>query len=398
MGTYVARFKVFSQTDSPTFQPAPPSDFPDYFIAFATGDFITNYILYGNCFFLDGSLVPIAFSGLPNGFTITSSPSLRITNSDNRLGFLEMANAAIDVAKSTITFGIYGPTVTNCPNDGLVHPLSQPFIPATASPIDLLAILSIEISLTLIQAFDLGLQGGVYQNLEIFGNYGLPYSWSLTPNTPVAPGTTVTITDNTPTPVIAGTKQINVVYQDVSGNLLVSIPIFDFILILPNIVTFKAPNICDFIKKHFPKYYPLFCVKGGKVLTQIYLLGNGVQFSGSVLAGTLQILYANASGLYVLTSGKTADTLYGDNAGGVRFGSATFVSNFIDLEDDLYEDIIINPTLLTTQGLPPDDQDVEDNDIMLFDNTVPVPITFTTFTPVTTDVAIPNPFIKTAFV
>ena len=42
----------------------------------------------------------------------------------------------------------------------------------------------------------------------------------------------------------------------------------------------------------------------------VFVVGNGVQFSGTVLAGNLTVTFVDASGIYVLTNLKPTDTLY----------------------------------------------------------------------------------------
>lgn len=48
----------------------------------------------------------------------------------------------------------------------------------------------------------------------------------------------------------------------------------------------------------------------------INAIGNGVQFSGTVPLGTLQVLYADASGIYRIVLNKTSDTVYEDSGSG----------------------------------------------------------------------------------
>lgn len=53
--------------------------------------------------------------------------------------------------------------------------------------------------------------------------------------------------------------------------------------------------------------------------TDIVATGNGVQFSGDVVLGTLTILLANASGIYKLVKGKSNDTLYSGARDGTTY-------------------------------------------------------------------------------
>lgn len=58
----------------------------------------------------------------------------------------------------------------------------------------------------------------------------------------------------------------------------------------------------------FSFYLPIAC--SGSGLTDITATGNGVQFSGSVSLGNLDILLTDASGIYTLVKNKNNDTLY----------------------------------------------------------------------------------------
>jgi hypothetical protein len=62
---------------------------------------------------------------------------------------------------------------------------------------------------------------------------------------------------------------------------------------------------------------PDSCSGAGAV--SVIATGNGVQFSGSYPLGGLIILTTNASGIYTLTSGKSADTLYSSLRDGTTY-------------------------------------------------------------------------------
>lgn len=62
---------------------------------------------------------------------------------------------------------------------------------------------------------------------------------------------------------------------------------------------------------------PASCSGAG--LMDLVATGNGTQFSGDIVLGTLTILLANASGIYTLVKGKTSDTLYSSARDGTTY-------------------------------------------------------------------------------
>lgn len=125
----------------------------------------------------------------------------------------------------------------------------------------------------------------------------------------------------------------------------------------------------------------------------------GEQFSGSVIGGTLQILFEDASGIYSLAKDQTSDILY------FRQGYTTVIkligiSNILTQDDTTSEDIITDnffsllpyPEKILAQGNLEDDSNLDDSILEDFTiiSTLQVVVVFK-------NAIIPSPFIKTAF-
>ena len=124
----------------------------------------------------------------------------------------------------------------------------------------------------------------------------------------------------------------------------------------------------------------------------ITLVGDGVQFSGSVEVGTLEVLFEDASGIYVLDPDSTSDTLY------FRDGFITDISilmlfNLLNDEDKIYEDdffsILSYPSKILSQTYMENESDNIDDDFTITSE-LRIPT-------LTNSVEIPSPFVRTAF-
>lgn len=122
----------------------------------------------------------------------------------------------------------------------------------------------------------------------------------------------------------------------------------------------------------------------------IELIGDpGTSFTGSVLVGTLQVLFEDASGIYSLVKNQTHDVLY------FREGYTTntkliMLPNIQEdeiLEDNLFSSLPYPYKILTQQEEPSEDYEVSD-----FSRIATPQIAI-----VTKNVEIPSPFIRTAF-
>ncbi len=121
----------------------------------------------------------------------------------------------------------------------------------------------------------------------------------------------------------------------------------------------------------------------------ITLIGDGVQFDGSVEVGTLEVLFEDASGIYRLTTGQTNDELY------FRDGFTTdirliMLSNFLDdviYWDDFFSLLSYPKKILANNDY--DDGDLEADEFFIRAILRPVVDVIS--------VEIPSPFIRTAF-
>jgi hypothetical protein len=107
----------------------------------------------------------------------------------------------------------------------------------------------------------------------------------------------------------------------------------------------------------------------------VTFIGDGIQFSGSVVAGTLQVLFEDASGIYSLKVSQTNDILY------FRAGYITDTSLLmLPTEDEIYY-----PYKILAQSYV--DEEFSDFSII---SILRIPIALI-------NVEIPSPFIRTAF-
>lgn len=125
------------------------------------------------------------------------------------------------------------------------------------------------------------------------------------------------------------------------------------------------------------------------IIITIKLIFNPAFFTGSVLVGTLQILFADASGIYSLKPGATDDSLY------FRNGLAETISSIIPadiletkevLEEDLFDLLPYPRKILAQIDVNEDDTELDFLLFLSFEETI-----------IIKEVEIPSPFIRTAF-
>lgn len=133
---------------------------------------------------------------------------------------------------------------------------------------------------------------------QITGNYIIVLSSAtMTPATPVKIGDTIHIHASSK---LDGVTEVNLQYLD--SNLAiqtVTVLAADFVTQTATDITFLIPD--DFASFSGTAY--------------VSVVGNGIQFSGSVWLGPLTIYFADHSGIYVLTAAQHHDILYEDHAG-----------------------------------------------------------------------------------
>lgn len=215
--------------------------------------------------FLDGSLIPVGLSGLPPGFNVlTARVEASVGNNGDASAFWTLFNGAFESAHNASFF-------------------------AYPSPVTLAGIL--------ITDFGLHTSSNILSNLNgtytiITGTYDIVITTaSITPN-PIVPGTTVTITSPASTPDLSTFTNLTLEPTNPDEDP-VTIPAAAFLTQSPTSITFTWP------------------VDAG-IAGDRYVV-SGVTFSGSVLLQTVNILIADASGIYTLVEGKRTDTLYIDS-------------------------------------------------------------------------------------
>lgn len=240
-----------------------------------------RFSFVGNCIYLDGSLIPISFAGLPAGFTALSG-SVRVaidSIQDNPpVGGTAIFNLQklagdngpnnLDYPYDFVTLPI--PTMLDLVNNGCgfkAHVANVPDIPGVSGGVAVL--------------FDIF-------NLRVEGTYNIAfYNFTLSPpsGSSVDVGDTITITS----PGSDILTDLDLKHLTVS----MTCGLVEVIVQTPRVLTFTIPSACR-----------------GAVASTISVTGDGTQFSGTVALGTLTVLNTNASGLYTLVPGKTNDTLY----------------------------------------------------------------------------------------
>lgn len=291
MGTYRA---TFSEQSNAGFTHGGGA----YFIQAATDSGLVTLILTGACFYIDGSGVPVAFSGLPGGF-IPLDAALRQT-AGAHIGELQKA-VNETVVHSRVTYGVYGPTDTTVVAlfPSVTH-VGIPTLTPVPSAIDLIALLNIAGDITLNPGPDAASKVTIFDNLEVYGNYGIQ-TYTFTPTQAII-GPTISSaqvqvdTDNQTVPGIMNqVTSIDLDWTDSGGNP-------------QNIhltTGFSAPNQYTIIFNVPTASFPRPPTSNPTINTTF-----NIPFGGSVPAGTFRILYESGSGVYRIVANKRNDTLY----------------------------------------------------------------------------------------
>ncbi len=161
-GTFRARFSILSITGSP-FSTLGVGDNAFHYYADATNSGVINFHLFGNCFYLDGSLVPMDYNGLPAGFTPSGMLALTSPNTNN-FGFIDALQVPADATGSiVITYGVYGPKTISV--SGNLSPSDITVVDANS----LLSILTFQCAIQHVAL--LGNAAEVWDTIDISGNY-----------------------------------------------------------------------------------------------------------------------------------------------------------------------------------------------------------------------------------
>ncbi len=138
-------------------------------------------------------------------------------------------------------------------------------------------------------------------SLTLTGTYTLfAFTWTVDTSNPVRNDEPVQISSDPldPDPLqLDELDEVNIQYVDLDGDP-------QTVIITP---TTQTANLYIFLMPLLPG------VDASQPIT-LNAVGNGTQFSGSVMLGTLEILIENGSGIYRIVPGKTNDTLYINSA------------------------------------------------------------------------------------
>lgn len=259
----------------------------DQNITFPGGEALLRY---NTEYYLDGAAVPTPFGSLPPGFTPTSaSIRSKVNFASNGTTFRRFVQFASLLEEVEI---IVGAGVINS------TPFPNPTIPSA------LNLLNNGMGIRHLLA-GIGANNVQIDLLEIEGNYdSVAFQYTLDP----AAGSDVE----------ANTPDIN--GEPANNGTLITIesdPLDPTHLLLDELtisVTCGSVIIKTQTETLLEFWIPSSCSGSGS--TNITATGNGVQFSGSVNLGALNILETDGSGIYVITPGKTNDTLYSSERDG----------------------------------------------------------------------------------
>jgi hypothetical protein len=449
MGTFKAHYVTFSQNGVITFGGG------DWRIGPTTSQGSVSYVL--TTIELDGG-PPIKFNELPAGFRPLSNAIISQVGQTNGLcGGVASGNIVVgpptnNVARSNITFGVFGPGVYIC-GVGCFSGLGTqgPFIGgANYNATSLLANINCDLSLYVPEATGAAV-AYVYQSLDINGTYDLlssSFSWEVqNSSTPIhllansiinnggnlADGSGVikrTISRPGINPTSFNGNDVITVISPASSNpsnltplnllgitawylnifpnpanptsgappplipFTPNLPFLTFIPITPEFIDNWTPTEFKFIIP--PTIYPViidYWINNPVPLpipVEIIVVGDGTQFSGSVSLGILYILLEDASGIYVIDENQTVDTLYFRGGYTTDFNILPINPPWSDefINEDDFYSLLQFPYKILSQSYLEDEVDEEGIFITSVLRTVVI----------TEDVEIPSPFIQTAFV
>lgn len=275
-------------------------------LAVSTSNDLIRFIFFGSCIYLDGSLVPTTFSALPAGFRFTSA-RVQVRSSLNGEDATRHIFLQFDEFTESGNLGVAAPSVP--------VPIFYDHPAPIPSPLSLINDgMGIRIDNTTAgQRSSREYLGGI-----VSGGYDLVgSSWDLTTPSPVKVGDPITVTGASG---LDGVLDIVITYEDPETQELVeiTIPKLSFQTQTSILLIFFIPT----------------GLEGFSGPITVEADGDGVQFSGRVLLGTLFVLIENGSGIYRITSNKTNDTVYynspvNDDTVDVKIPNPFFKTGFV---------------------------------------------------------------------
>jgi hypothetical protein len=247
--------------------------------------------------YLDGSLTPIDYQHLPSGFIPTSA----VVKVD---GF-SSATTGTGVAHFYLQ--------QDSGNDGTVNTASYPY--ATIPPMFNILFNGMGFRVNITTSAGGDTAGNVFSNLRVEGTYAIvKFIATLNPaNLLTSVGDPITISSGGPgssNGMDLSHITVTVFYRDSSNNpFTVSVsPTSQS----PTQYVFNAPNF------------------DGAVQISINVVGDGTQFTGSVPLGSLPTInFTDGTGIYVLTPGKTFDSLYAQGTNPIQIVSMAIPNPFV---------------------------------------------------------------------
>lgn len=217
-------------------------------------------------YYLDGSGVETPFNSLPAGFFPTSA-------------LLKVLTGVFDV-------GCTGKLQFDAATESPAFSSSGTQLYAYPGSLGALDLISNGAGIRFIRAGGGGAGSASFDFLRIDGDYSIDtFQYTLSPTGTVAVGDEITVTSdpNSPNPLDLTEMTVKVNGKEVTPTVQTV-----------NLLIFIIPPWVD---GDFP----------------VEFIGDGTQFSGSILAATLTVLFTDASGVYVITPGKTNDTVYNNS-------------------------------------------------------------------------------------
>lgn len=348
---------------------------PDVGIVSYSSEFETSAnIIYGfdiatNIFSLDG-LPAVDFNHLPPGFVLTAL-NLQLHTSLNN-------SDSISLTINGIT-----QTITQPPDaDGTFNINIIP-VGVNLNP---LTFIGYQINITnLFPSVGSFTQMCVLDSYSLTGTYDIVasgFSPAIENTTPVRVGDKIIIDSALP-----GLNDVDIIRLTYPGHVI------DLVLdpenprlIIDDVIYYWLNFV--FVQTEFQlQFYLPFGFSRFSGSVTVTLIGDGTQFSGSVVAGVLQILFADASGIYRLEEGQASDVLY------FRDGYTTDVKFLmLDFEDEVFDDNYFSIKQERLRMLAQNDFDYEDFEYDNFSvvSVLRIPV-------ITRETEIPSPFIITSF-
>lgn len=339
-----------------------------------------GFALNVSCISVDGAPA-VSFAGLPSGFTPLSA-TLKIGSRGSIVTAGSSLKLQLDSSRESAALSFIAG------NSATAYQLAYDFsIFPNPSILDIIS-----------NGFGLAPTFTGASNFASFYNFRIDGTYEIQLNPEVQPS----IEDSTTSIIVGdkvkiasaiggltGVEQVQLTYTDQGVNHEIDLIIDDEEpqLIIDGVIYWWIDFIIlqDFYQFWFYLPFGFRRFKGPVLVT---LVGNGTQFSGSVTAGVLEVIFADTSGIYSLVEHQGNDIIY------TREGYTT-LNKLIMLSDikehEVYEDEFFGflnyPYKMLSRIDAEEDYEPEDFSMIATPQIVTIPLT----------VEIPSPFVKLAF-